>query len=410
LSSAELLLVLGALVFIVAYQAAVARPDAQQGTAVKEWKTAATVQAGLLLWAIGAAGTWIWQVYRYRNAFEVNEGFGEWTNFALVLARLLHPLGMMLLAYALATTRNRLLLALVLTAITLDVVIGFIGDTKEIAMRGVLLVIFAKVLVGGKLPKGWLVTAAVFVLTLFPVFQAYRSEVMGVKGQSRAQAAANIWHSIELALQSREKVTAGKSDFYANPSFLGRNDMKPAIEMLIDKMGNEAPYQDGRTLVLFVTALVPRMLWPDKPDISVGQLFNRELHLSEDPDTYISPSFVGDMYWNFGSAGVLAGMAVLGYLLGFVNRRCDMSQHRSVPRLLVLASTIYALCVRFEDGIALELIVWARTLVAIGVMNLVFARTVVPAAPRPNAPDGKGDAVPVPSMQTSIPRYSNLMR
>lgn len=276
-------------------------------------------------------------------------------------------------------------------------------------MRGVLLVIFARVLVDGKLPKVWLAAGGVFVLLAFPVFQAYRADVVGMRGLSRSQAAEDIGRSIALALQSRSKVTEGKSEGYRMPSFLGRNDIKPTIETLVARLGEEARYQDGYTLELFFIALVPRMLWEDKPNISVGQLFNRELHLSENPDVFLSPSFVGDLYWNFGWTGIVCGMPVFGLLLGFVNRRCDMAHHRSVARLLVLATTIYMFCVRLEDGIAMEAIMWFRTLGAIWLMNLVFARVQAPAAAGTAA---EGAQIPglTAILAPAVPRFPNLMR
>jgi hypothetical protein len=408
LSPAELVVLAGAVLLILGYQVA-ARPSAESSAMqAKDWDTSTILVTGIALWAVGAAATWIWQVYRYRTATEVNQGFGDVTTLGLVIARLVHPLGMLLLGYGLAITRNRILLVMVLAAIAIDVMIGFIGDTKELAMRGVLLVIFTRVLADGKLPKVWLAGGAIFVMLAFPVFQAYRSDVMGVRGLSRAQAAEDIGRSIQLALQSRDKVTEGRSEEYRNPSFLGRNNIKPTLEILVAKAGHEVRYQNGYTLSLFFMAVVPRILWPEKPDSSVGQLYNRELHLSDDPDTYISPSFVGDLYWNFGWAGIVAGMPLFGFLLGSVNRRCDMSQRRSVLRLLVIATTTYLLCARLEDGIAIEFIVWLRSLGAIVLLNLLLARMQLPARQRAESSDESPEAVA--PREPSVPRYSNLLR
>ena len=403
LAPVEWVVLLGGPLLIAGYQLVAAWPgDPLRARVPKDWSTSTIIVVGLTLWVMGAAATWIWQVYRFKTATEINTGFSEVQTLALVIARLVHPLGMLLLGYGLAVTRNRLLLFVVLGAIAVDVLIGFIGDTKELAIRGVLLVIFTSTLATGKIPKVWLAAGALFIMLAFPVFQAYRSDVMGVRGMSRAQAAENIWHSIELALQSREKVTEGTNAAYRNPSFLGRNNIKPTLQILVAKAGNEVKFQNGYTLGLFFTALVPRMFWPDKPSSSVGQLYNQELHLSDDPDTFISPSFVGDLYWNFGLGGIVCGMPLLGMLLGYVNRRCDMSQQRTVPRLMVIASTTYLLCFRLEDGIAIEMIVWSRTILAIGLMNLVFARI-------PTVANGTPAVVEPAAPARPVPRFSNLM-
>src|SRR5262249_34213201 len=133
------------------------------------------------------------------------------------------------------------------------------------------------------------------------------------------------------------------------------------------------------TLYLYFSGFEPRLFWPDKPDAAVGKIVNHEFHVSEDPDTYISASHLGELYWNFGWPGIVVGMFALGYLLGFVNARVDLSEGRSLPRLLVLISVIYACVVRFEGSIAIEYIVLTRGLAMIWIMHLLFARVPVAA-------------------------------
>jgi hypothetical protein len=165
------------------------------------------------------------------------------------------------------------------------------------------------------------------------------------------------------------------------------------------------PYQHGYTLIPLATALIPRLIWPDKLDIQVGQLVNTEFHVTGERVTYISPSYLGELYWNFGWIGALAGMLMLGMLLGWINRLCDLSKNTSVTRLLILGITVLQLGVRFEASIATEYAVWIRSVVGILLMHWIFAR--------------KGDPRTATSRSASTPdlesvihmsRFPNLLR
>src|SRR5215469_2153944 len=409
LGPAELAILLGAVCANVGYMAGVGwSGGTQQRWTVKDWKLWSIVTLGLLLWTIGTSATWYWQVIYYKTATESNKDLGPVAMLMLVLARLVLPLGSLLLGYALAISRNRSILALALATVAIQMIVGFLGDTKQNAMAGGALIILAYVMVTGKVPKLWLLGFVLFLMLAFPVFEGYRSAVLQTRGLTRAQAAANMVHNLQIAIEaSRKNAERSVTNEERNPSFLERINSKPTIEMLFRY---RFEYQRGYTLMLFFTGFVPRLVWDDKPGSSIGQLFNRAFHVSEDPDTYIAPTDLGELYWNFGWLGIVCGMLGIGALLGRINRWSDISQTPSVTRCLILASTIYAACLRFEGSIALEYIVWIRTLGAIGILHLLFAR--VPVVPRGAAPAAAAPQPPPgerPGGLAANPRYPNLL-
>jgi hypothetical protein len=74
------------------------------------------------------------------------------------------------------------------------------------------------------------------------------------------------------------------------------------------------PYWNGQTYYPLFTKFIPRMLWPAKPREDVGQTFGHRYGLIEPGDTLTSvnlPQLV-EFYVNFGPAGVVAGMFLLG--------------------------------------------------------------------------------------------------
>ena len=95
-----------------------------------------------------------------------------------------------------------------------------------------------------------------FAILAFPVFQAYRAEVIGMRGISRAAAAADIGRSFELAMGAKKKVQQNISEDYRSPGFVERTALKPTLEMFMAETGKSVEFQGGYTLGLYFTGTV----------------------------------------------------------------------------------------------------------------------------------------------------------
>jgi hypothetical protein len=111
-------------------------------------------------------------------------------------------------------------------------------------------------------------------------------------------------------------------------------------------------------------------------------------------DTFISPSHLGELYWNFGWPGLMVGMTFIGMLLGWIGAASSLAERLSATRLLILLATVGTLCLQFEASVAVTYIVWIRSLAAIGFLHLLFNRPVVP--------DTAGSA-------PALPRFPNML-
>src|SRR5690606_30812846 len=92
-----------------------------------------------------------------------------------------------------------------------------------------------------------------------------------------------------------------------------------AVERL--KLG-QVDYLRGRSVWEGAIALVPRLLWPDKPVYGGSPQIVREmtgLHLSE--NTSWGVGNVMEFYINFGIPGLVGGFLIVGALLGVLDRR-----------------------------------------------------------------------------------------
>jgi hypothetical protein len=374
LSIAEVAVLLGIGLWVLGYRSALSLWRGKpQRTALKEWRLGSMVGIGVLAWTAGLICTWIWQsevVERY----VVTTQFNALTTIAILIARLIQPVGVGLLAYAYISTRKPTMLLLVLGVLGADFIFGLVADSKELALRSAIIVIVGKYLLDGRIPKQWLIAMALAVAMTFGIFQAYRYEVLQTGKQTRAAAAENLSENVGRALDS--EMLAGGLIRSGLLGFTQRVDLKPTLELVLARVGKDVDYQRGESLLHIPYSFIPRLIWPTKPDSSMGQVFNREFQISADPDTYISTTHLAELYWNFSWPGIVVGMYLIGFFLGWINSRFALSEARSLTRFLVLVTTIYLPCMRFEGNIAMEYIVWMRSLAMVAVLHLIFATTM----------------------------------
>lgn len=120
------------------------------------------------------------------------------------------------------------------------------------------------------------------------------------------------------------------------------------LTLLVDRMPEDLPEQEGGTYAALIAAPIPRGLWPEKPMPSTGVFtlaFWPERWLQN--GTTMPPGLVGEMYLNFGGLGVLVGMFMFGFIHGRVRRR-----FRRDPTLLnaIWFALIFALIPHYVRG------------------------------------------------------------
>ncbi len=97
--------------------------------------------------------------------------------------------------------------------------------------------------------------------------------------------------------------------------------------LIFDVYGNTVPLKYGATLLLILSQLVPRFVWPTKPPDLGVEITN----LYEGGSTAGTPAgFFAEMYMNFGVPGVVAGSALLGAALAWLYRRWGTGERRPI--------------------------------------------------------------------------------
>jgi O-antigen polysaccharide polymerase Wzy len=385
LTGAECVILVSLIGVIAGYHVAArrARQKSPPATATSDWPFAAVVLIGLAFWLIGTASLTYWQVYvigdRASTTLVKNlASLGQGYTTLFMVGQLIQPLGVMILAYGHAAYRRRFLPIMILAVTFIQVMLGFVADYKSEAILVGMLVIITKIYIDGRIPKTWVICGALFIMLAFPVFQAQRLAVRGEQGRSAADTLSNIWETLQKSINAQERVQSGFGGAeYRVQSFWERASLKGSVELIVQRTGQDVPYQHGATLTPILSAFIPRILWSEKESLPVGQIFNKDFNISVDKDTYISPSHVGEIYWNFGWTGTLLVLPAIGLLLGFIGSRCVAFPQLSLTRMMIMFVTIFAFVVRAEGSIANEYVVWLRSLAVIGILHLAFSRSTI---------------------------------
>lgn len=379
----------------------------------KDWPERLFVPIGVMLWTCAAAAT----LYRAfvvqpdNSAVSIQEGLarlGVWRTTGLMLmGNYAGPLGIMILAYWWAVWKKRLATPLLLVLIFAQFAVGWVVDTKEVAISAPVIALLTRFLVVGKIPMRWLVGSVVAILLVFPIMSAKRVVMTEELRLTPVQALPRTFAILMRTLQERDAISTGKYE-QSSETFLERESVKDNVNLIVvGTASGQHDFKRGETLAPLLYALIPRVIWSDKPSESAALLLNREFHLSSDENTFVSPSHLGELYWNFGLTGIVAGMALIGALLGYIGVRFDPSGQPSVSRVLVIILTLYLLVARSEGEIEIQYVLWIRSMVLIGLLHLVLARGVTNRASDSGRAAVRSGALP---HGRDLIRFPNLMR
>jgi hypothetical protein len=202
---------------------------------------------------------------------------------------------------------------------------------------------FSTLLAGGFLSFGtaWLIAVAAFlvsvkkrpalVVVLSPVAAYLALSVFVTYMASRNEIRATIWYDRASVGARLERLVASFSEFqlvdfgndaqrYVLDSRLNQNWLVGAAAMRID--GGDVELAMGDTLGEMVLALIPRVIWPDKPSVAGGnKVVTQYTGITFNNWTSVGLGQVMELYINFGIFGVCVGHFILGFLLGVLDLR-----------------------------------------------------------------------------------------
>jgi hypothetical protein len=202
---------------------------------------------------------------------------------------------------------------------------GVSTGTLEDALVPIVVLLVVKWLYTGKVPIGPIIATIAMVIFLSPVKADYRERVRYGDAEDNAEQSnvskGYLW--IEQASEYWKVTLAGSRDLVeATSSATGRADFIHQVAHIYSLTPSAIPWQYGTTYSYFAVALVPRVLWPDKPQAgSANSFFAITYGIATEEGaktTTFGVSLLGEAYINFGWYGVAFVMLLLGIILGLL--------------------------------------------------------------------------------------------
>ncbi|MEM7540207.1 MAG: hypothetical protein AAF384_01340 [Pseudomonadota bacterium] len=273
---------------------------------------------------------------------------------------------------ALMGYRRGLLWSILAGVIVLELFLGFFANTKEVSFRLIALIILGAFFIRGRVELKWIIVAVVLFVPYQMYFSVYRLEYLQIRDGTRLEALADIEATQAFLAEQAGKAVEKDERSVIESSLRKLSDRVNArayIDIIVGRTGIDVGYQNGKTLMRAIYSFIPRAVWPNKPQIATGQLFNHEFGLSASKLTYVPASQLGEFYWNFGVLGVVVGMIGIGVGLGYVGRLQGLM---TAPRFILLLMTAYFFVLRFEAGFGLQVGKMGRVMAILLVLHAVM--------------------------------------
>lgn len=372
----EIFILLGGLVFHITYRI-LCKSSTKNRIDSNDLDEANLLKFGIPLWVITSSLDWNFKIniipdYTSWGIDEALANSGIIMTSIYMTSFMLGPLSEMILFYVYIKYKHRYMLAFSLVIVLYHLILGFIADSKIETVTGMAILMMAIYFYEGTLPRRWMIFTLIFLATAYPTLMANRA-LRGTGVVSRQEVSQKFIESIKLAFVESKQSDAGEK---RTENWYERTSLKGSVTTIVTRTGKDAPYQRGMTFIAPVlSAYIPRIIWPSKPTIEVGRLMNKEFQIAPRQEwVYISPSHLGELYWNFGFLGALFGMGLMGAFYGAIGKRIDMSRNATITKFMLAAASIKYLILGFESSIAVMYVVWMRTALAIWVFRIIMIR------------------------------------
>jgi hypothetical protein len=205
-----------------------------------------------------------------------------------------------------------------------------------------------------------------YLLVVAPTVRRARATALS-QGETPA---SHLVHSFSLPAQDPVGMLPDQAD-----DFL-RRQFDPTAVAFVSGEVERSGYQMGETMRYATYAFIPRILWPDKPALTRGAWFYTYVGGSpreSEATSSLGITAVGELYWNFGVGGVLAGMLVIGCGYGLLWRLAGSHPvTQPVHMLLYVLVSIYSM-IDMPEAVTVFAAI-ASNLLLFGAVFLLFDR------------------------------------
>lgn len=201
--------------------------------------------------------------------------------------------------------RDRFAIPLLLS-LGLMALLGILGNSKGAMIAPIVILGLSRYANTGRFPFGLVSAAlAILVFVAFPIVSTLRAESMG--------RSADILGDLSAIFGLFSELASDPAGMYTTLEHIDRS-LLIILSNAVSSIGSGMSLMYGDTYGHALATFVPRILWPGKPDMDIGNLIGHQFGFLAVTDliTSISAGFIGELYMNFGAAGCLIGAGTFG--------------------------------------------------------------------------------------------------
>jgi hypothetical protein len=227
---------------------------------------------------------------------------------------------------------------------------GISSGTLEEALVPIGVLFVVKWLYTRRVPVTPILATLALVVFLSPVKSDYRQQTWQGGNPDLAEQSSLVrgtaW--ISGAVDYWQETFEGNHDFSeATSSATSRADFIHQMAHIYSMTPSVVPYQYGTTYSFFIVALIPRIIWPDKPNAGSANNFYAVAYnvTSEEgtKTTTFGVSILGEAFINFGWVGVVFVMLVQGIFIGALHYSFGSQESGPGGQAVFLAFFVYFL-------------------------------------------------------------------
>lgn len=246
--------------------------------------------------------------------------------------------------------RSRPALLLMVLMVPPAMAFSFFTGSKTLFLAPLMMIALSWVVFERRLKLRWVFAGFAAIVLLYPVAQFYREVVLqgnqlhAVQILSDPGRAFSILSQFLAATLSWEYLQVGIQATGYRLNALG------ITCVIVRDTPSPVPFQGGWSIGYIVIAYIPRLLWPGKPITTIGQWVTDNYTSTTFVRTNTGPSWLGELYFNFGYAGIIIGMLLMGIYFRVLQNYL-MGRDAKIPMLLSSVVVIFATAMTLGGGL-----------------------------------------------------------
>jgi hypothetical protein len=220
------------------------------------------------------------------------------------------------------------------------------GSLSQVMLLGLFMIIVA-FFETKRLPFGFILATMCVLLILNPIKGEFRQLTWTETGQLNPLEKVQLFINLAEKRYTNPPISNNKKAVDdISDSSISRTAHIMLFSEVVKDTPQRVPYWQGESYVPLFTSFIPRFLFPNKPEERTGNDFGRRYNYlgTNDFTTSLNLPLIVEIYANFGEAGIILGMPLIGMLLALLEQKLnnpDMQPLEFVTGATILFRTIY---------------------------------------------------------------------